>query len=359
MFGLSSTIPEYPVPAAITCPHDHYTGHFYKKSDDVYNHIMSNTIRCMAWGIESQRMLLETANAVEGFEIVLAGAPSKDASSVLAEGLGAERIDDLRAALLRDDWDVAWLTAPGCLDANVRRVIRNIDKPVATSTPPADTVQEIVSEDPAASTAHFLPLMRLGRPYRGAEQILESFGAVNSAHVEMIAGTDGVTSASLLFDAMDLVNGLFGMPDNLFAARAGEGLPPSDASTPLTGHIVVSLRYPNRAAAAVSIAEGGGKWSRRIALLGEGGRLIVSDDGVEWLSSDGEILDAGRGQTTDIPSAGEVAAHHLKRLAQQSEPLDDINQTIATLCLCEAVRLSCLTGQVADPARIAKMLQRV
>jgi len=320
---------------------------------------MSTPVRCLAWGVGTQQSLLKSAHAVDGLEVVLAGSPSGDESRAFAEAVGAERIDDLRAALLRDDWDVAWLIAPGCLDADVRRVIRGLDRPVATSTPPADTVQAIVSEDPTGSNTHFLPLMRFGRPYRGAEQILESFGSVNSAHVEMIAGMDGVTSASLLFDAMDLINGLFGMPDNLFAARAGEGMPPPDASTPLTGHIVVSLRYPNCAAAAVSIAEGGGQWSRRIALLGEGGRLIVSDDGVEWLSAEGEILDAGRGQTTDIPSAGEVAAHHLKRLAQQREPVDEINQTIATLCLCEAVRLSCITGQVEDPGRIAKMLHRV
>ena len=120
----------------------------------------------------------------------------------------------------------------------------------------------------------------------------------------------------------------------------------------------MSLRYPNCSAAAISIAEGGGKWSRRAALLGEGGRLIVSDDGVEWLSSEGEILDAGRGQTTDIPSAGEVAAHHLKRIALQREPVDEVDPTLDTLCLCEAVRLSCVTGQVEDPGRIAKMLQR-
>ena len=320
---------------------------------------MNSPVRCLAWGVESQQSLIRTANAVDGIEVVLAGSPSPDESREFAKAADAERIDDLRAALLRDDWDVAWLIAPGCLDTDIRRVIQGLDKPVATSTPPSDTVQVIASEDPTGSITHFLPLMRFGRPYRGAEQILESFGTVNSAHVEMIAGMDGVTSASLLFDAMDLVNGLFGMPDNLFAARAGEGMPAPDASTPLTGHIVISLRYPKCAAAAVSIAEGGGKWSRRIALLGEGGRLIVSDDGVEWLSAEGEILDAGRGQTTDIPSAGEVAAHHLKRLAQQREPLDEVNQTIATLCLCEAVRLSCITGQVEDPGRIVKMLQRV
>ncbi|MDG2094224.1 MAG: hypothetical protein P8J89_03020 [Phycisphaerales bacterium] len=320
---------------------------------------MSSPVRCLAWGIGSQQTLIKTASTVEGIDVVLAGSPTSDESREFAKAADAEQVDDLRAALLRDDWDVAWLIAPGCLDGDIRRVIRGLDKPVATSTPPADTVQIIASEDPAASNTHFLPLMRLGRPYRGAEQILESFGPVTSAHVEMIAGMDGVTSASLLYDAMDLVNGLFGMPDNLFAARAGEGMPPADATTPLNGHIVVSLRYPNCAAAAVSIAEGGGQWSRRIALLGEGGRLIVSDDGVEWLSADGEILDAGRGQTTDIPTAGEVAAHHLKRLAQQSEPQDEIDKTIATLCLCEAVRLSCITGQVEDPGRIAKMLQRV
>ncbi len=345
--------------AAITCSRHDYTAPHSRTVDGVYNRGMNTPVRCLAWGTALQQSLVKDANAVDGIDVVLAGSPTSDDSRHFAQAAEAERVDDLRAALLSEDWDVAWLMAPGCLDADIRRVIRGLDRPVATSTPPADNVQVIASEDPLESNTHFLPLMRFGRPYRGAEQILESFGAVTSAHVEMIAGMDGVTSASLLFDAMDLVNGLFGMPDNLFAARAGEGMPPTDATTPLTGHIVVSLRYPNCAAAAVSIAEGGGQWSRRIALLGDGGRLIVSDDGVEWLSAEGEILDAGRGQTTDIPSAGEVAAHHLKRLAQHSEPQDEVDQTIPTLCLCEAVRLSCITGQVEDPGRIAKMLQRV
>ncbi|MEE2908091.1 MAG: hypothetical protein VX527_09715 [Planctomycetota bacterium] len=320
---------------------------------------MTDVVRCLAWGTAAQTALVKAAADVEGLDIHLAGSPLPEETLEFATAVGAERIDDLRAALLRGDWDVAWLLAPGCLDADIRRVIREIDRPVATSTPPADTVQDVVVEDNSAAAVRFIPLMRLGRPVRGAEQILESFGTRQSAHVEMIAGSDGVTSASLLFDAMDLVHGLFGMPDNLFAARAGEGAPPRDPKIPLTGHLVVSLRYPNCSAAAISIAEGGGKWSRRVVILGEGGRLIVSDDGVEWLSADGEILDAGRGQTTDIPSAGEVAAHHLKRLAVQREPIDEVSSTLDTLCLCEAVRLSCITGQVEDPGRIAKMLQRV
>jgi len=320
---------------------------------------MSDATRCLIWATGGQADLIRAAGDVEGLSIHLAGCPETEDGRSLAESLGAERIDDLRSALIRDDWDVAWLLAPGCLDEDIRRIIRDITRPVATSTPPADAVQDIFSEDSGSRTARFIPLMRHGRPFRGAEQILESFGTLQSAHVEMIAGTDGVTSASLLFDAMDLIHGLFGMPDNLFAARAGQGMPPRDPKVPLTGHIVVSLRYPNCSAAAVSIAEGGGKWSRRVAILGEGGRLIVSDDGVEWLSSEGEILDAGRGQTTDIPSAGEVAGHHLKRIAMQREPVDEVDSTFETLCLCEAVRLSCVTGQVEDPGRIAKMLQRL
>ena len=320
---------------------------------------MSDATRCLIWATGGQADLIRAAGDVEGLSIHLTGCPEREDGRSLAESLGAERIDDLRSALIRDDWDVAWLLAPGCLDEDIRRTIRDITRPVATSTPPADAVQDIFSEDSGSRTARFIPLMRHGRPFRGAEQILESFGSLQSAHVEMIAGSDGVTSASLLFDAMDLIHGLFGMPDNLFAARAGQGMPPRDPKVPLTGHIVVSLRYPNCSAAAVSIAEGGGKWSRRVAILGEGGRLIVSDDGVEWLSSEGEILDAGRGQTTDIPSAGEVAGHHLKRIAMQREPVDEVDSTFETLCLCEAVRLSCVTGQVEDPGRIAKMLQRL
>jgi hypothetical protein len=277
----------------------------------------------------------------------------------LAKTLSASRVDDLRAALLAQDYDIAWLLTPGCLDADTRKVIHDLDRPVATSTPPAGSVQDMIAEPRNGRLARFVPLMRLGRPFRGAEQALENFGACYSGHVEMIAGCDGVTSASLLYDAMDLVHGLFGMPDNLFAARAGEGPISRTGSTPLDGHIVVSLRYPNRCAAAVSIAEGGGRWSRRVVILGEGGRLIVSDDGVEWLSTEGDVLDAGRGQTTDLPSAGLVAGHHLKRLASDREPVDEIDTCLETLCLCESVRLSCITGQVEDPGHVARMLRHV
>ncbi|MCH2133406.1 MAG: hypothetical protein MK116_06625 [Phycisphaerales bacterium] len=317
----------------------------------------SEKVRCLAWGTLSQLLMMEAAAALDGLEITLAGCPVPDESRELAESLEAERVDDLRAALLRDDWDVAWLTAPGCLDADIRRLIRELDRPVATSTQPADSVQVLVGEPDTPQRARFIPLMRHGRPFRGAEQVLENFGARHSAHIEMIAGCDGVTSSSLLYDAMDLVHGVFGMPDNLFAARAGVTAMTNDG--PIDGHIVVSLRYPDRCAAAVSIAEGGGQWSRRVAILGEGGRLIVSDDGVEWLSADGDVLDAGRGQTTNIPTAGEVAGHHLKRLALNREPIDEIDMSLDALCLCEAVRLSCVTGQVEDPARIARMLRRV
>ncbi|MCH2152644.1 MAG: hypothetical protein MK089_04815 [Phycisphaerales bacterium] len=317
-----------------------------------------NTIRCLVWGVHSQLPLFQAATEVDDFVINLVGGPLPEDTRELSEALDVTPLDDLRTGLLSNEWDVAWLAAPGCLDADLRQLIRGLDRPVATSTPPADSVQNLMSETEEGQRATFIPLMRLGRPFRGAEQVLENFGVKHSGHIEMIAGGDGVTSASLLYDAMDLAFGLFGMPDNLFAARAGEGAVTRDSQIPLNGHLVVSLRYPNRCAAAVSIAEGGGQWSRRIVVLGEGGRLIVSDDGVEWLSSDGDVLDAGRGQTTNLPAAGEVAAHHLKRLAIDREPTDEIDQSLETSCLCEAVRLSCITGQAEDPAHVLRMLRK-
>ena len=101
------------------------------------------------------------------------------------------------------------------------------------------------------------------------------------------------------------------------------------------------------------MSDGGGSWIRRATVLGEGGRIILTDEGVSWSDPEGAAQEAPPSEAH--ATAGALSRWHLLRLVQGMST--EQPGTDAAL-LCEALRLSCITGQVeASGARRAHVQQ--
>lgn len=314
---------------------------------------MSEPARVLIWADRHQESLLERSLDTGLITMHAVGSPDDHAGRDLSDRFSARQATDLRAALAEGDFDIAWIAARDVINHSLRETIRSCSQPVATSTLPTDPVLDLLSEADHGMPARFVPRMRQSPGCISAMQLLEDFGHIECVHVSMTAGQQQTAPWSLLYDAMDMVQALLGIPDEIFAAHAGAHSLQPDVVAGITGHFSVALRFPGQATASIVCSDGGGNWDRRVLVLGSGGRLIIDDHRVEWTMPDGLRSDP---DTTSEPvivhGAGQLAAHHLRRVLEGVEEAEAPETIGRVLALCESARVSCLTGQAEVPTQI-------
>lgn len=315
---------------------------------------MPNPVRVLIWADRHQESLIERSLETGLITLQSIGSPDDHAGRDLADRFSITQATDLRASLAEGDFDIAWITARDVIDHPMREAIRSCRRPVATSTLPIDPVLDLLSEPDHGMPARFVPRMRQSPGCVSAMQLMEDFGRIECVHVSMTAGQQQTAPWSLLYDSMDMVHALLGIPDEIFAAHGGSRSLQPDVLTGITGHFSVALRFPGQAAASIVCSDGGGNWDRRVLVLGSGGRLIIDDHQVEWTLPDGTRSEsADTVEPTASTGAGQLAAHHLRRVLEGVEEAEAPETIGRVLALCESARVSCLTGQAEVPAQIA------
>src|SRR5437762_528101 len=104
---------------------------------------MPSTRRILVWANGDQELLIRSAVESGGLELVAVGSPRADSAAQLAKALGAERFDDLRQAVQRDDLGLIWLAAPDLIEPDIRRLIGQLKVPVICCRPPLASVTEM------------------------------------------------------------------------------------------------------------------------------------------------------------------------------------------------------------------------
>ncbi len=304
------------------------------------------------WADADQTPLLKRAMASNRLEAASIGCSDPKGAVLLADALGLAVSGDLRTVLTAE-CDVIWIAAPRALDADTRSILRQVQKPVATSAPPPGALTELIQEPDGGMPAQFIPLLRGGPTWATVESALENFGGIQCIHVSTTAGDYQTSVNALLLDAVDMVTHLIGEPDEVWASHAGPHPVSADPTAGISGHVAAAMRFGTTQAASVSVSDGGGSWIRRAVLLGEGGRIIVTDSGVSWTDPAGDTNEPP--PTEEGTTAGALAAWHLQRMAE-GRPIP--RTTLAAAVVMETARLSCLTRQVEDPQQVHNMIGR-
>jgi hypothetical protein len=301
---------------------------------------MPPTYRLAVWADPEQETLIEEVVRRGRFDLVTVVSPE------------TESVRDL----VRQDADLVWLADPGAIGSDERRLLREAGVPVISSVPMPGSVAEIADDPREAEVGRFVPLMRRSPGYRAAREVFDQFGRRQSASIVAGSTAGEGTLFARLFDAMDLAESLCGPIKELGTAlwRPVAGVPETLAG--LAGHLTANVRFADNRCAAVAVSDLAGRWFRQVAVLGEGGRLSIDDEGFEWVSPDGRLVDSHREEGRLGP--GDLVAVHARRLLEGADAAAPPPDGARLLAVCEAARLSARTGADEAPRKVLEMMKR-
>ena len=116
------------------------------------------------------------------------------------------------------------------------------------------------------------------------------------------------------------------------------------------------MRFKSNRCACAALSDSAGSWFRGVTVLGEGGCLRISDGGFDWINPAGKTIESHQAHSLHTP--GELVGMQIARMFDAIDSTDAPPDNGDLLSLCEAARLSCLTGQNESPQRLMEMLSR-
>lgn len=327
----------------------------------------------IAWLDPSQAEFVRRIADAAGATIVRAGTPGGDRCGSAAQALGVESSDDLRTDLTDADCDLILIASPGEFglsdraDAEALRAARSRDVRVATLEPmPASAFDlpagwsDLVSGVAPSDCAATVPLIRHSPVFRDAAEVIEQFGSVRTLLVDAFCARGQVSLGTLMFNAFDAAAALLGEPDTVAAAYTGEARGsgvhalPGESLRGLSGDMSAIVRYADGRSACVRVSDGAGGWARSVTLLGDAGRVTITDDALLRLDPDGRIEDDS---VREQVSSEELVADAIKRMLDTALPEARVFDQELALSLCQVALLSARTGQAESPATIRRMVE--
>lgn len=322
---------------------------------------MAELARVIAWIDRDQESLLRDVLSAGELSLAAVGSPEPGAANLLADETGAQRLNDLRMAV-KSDWgdgdssSMLLLGSATPIESDVRRLITESSLRAFTIEPQFGSIAEMSADPLLSGLPTFVPLARRCAGYRAAAEVFTQFGPAQCVNVFFRSGAGHGSLVARLFDAMDVVLDLCGPIETVNAALSGPLQNVPEDLHDLRGHMTVNIRFkPNRCACA-ALSDSAGGWFRGITVLGDGGCIRISEMGFEWIGPDGRMID----QHHEPPqrTAGEHIGLQIRRMLAGKDHTQSPPDCLALMTLCEAARLSCMTGQDERPAKLKEMLAR-
>jgi hypothetical protein len=279
----------------------------------------------VAWIAPEQAKLLKDVVKAGKFKLVAIGTTNQSDLPALGDTIKTETCSDIRTLATTYDDAILWIAEPQAYDVSLCELLRHRSTQTVTTTPLSGSMDTLVDEAGKTPAAKFIPLMRRSASYGEAQDDIEQFGQPISAHCTMTCSSVEGTLWSRLFDAMDFINGLFGPPEVVQAFLHSNKVP--DEPSDLRGHMTVNLQFQHNRVATLLLSDQS-NWKRELQVISEDHSLTFGDGNTEiaQLIADGI---------------------HSKEVTSADAP--------RVLALCEAARLSCLTGASEQPSRVLEM----
>ena len=279
----------------------------------------------VAWIAPSQVKLVK--NVVKAAKVKLAAIGTTDQSDLPALGneLQVQTCSDIRSLATSHDDSILWIAEPQSYDVSLCELLRHRGSQTVTTTPLSGSMDALVDEAGKTPAAKFIPLMRRSASYGQAQDDIEQFGQPISAHCTMTCSSVEGTLWARLFDAMDFIHGLFGPPQVVQAFLHSNRVPeePSD----LRGHMSVNVQFQHNRVATLLLSDQS-TWKRETFMINEDHSLTFGDGEATPAKLIADGIHSCETTSADAPRV---------------------------LALCEAARLSCLTGASEQPSRVLEM----
>jgi hypothetical protein len=282
------------------------------------------------------------------------GAARKSDATALAQTLGATAGDDLRQMLIDMPARFVLIAAATGAGADDIMLALGQSSDVLTIEPPSSHLDSALAwekgQAPPGRLVH-VPMWRLSPSYLAAADPQQAIGKIASMSLTT-AGSEAAGSLfARIYDAMDMVVGLLGLPDTIDAALVGPLAEAPDDLRTLAGHLTAHLRYPE-AGVTLHASDRARQWTRRLDILGKDGQLrmdgrqyrLTTDDTAEG----DEVLD----EATVDPA--ELIARQWRWLIDHRHGPETVDRR-EILAACRTMLLSCRTAQSESPQTLLKM----
>lgn len=319
---------------------------------------MTEPAKIMVWASRAQEELLREVLADESISLLAVGSDESATAADLAATHHAERLEDLRQALHREDADLLWLAGPVDLEPATLKLIGQKSLQIVSSYPQPGSISDLISQPDDVAAIGVLPLMQRSAGFRAAEEIFESFGRAECINVSFRSDPSTGSLFSRLYDAMDVVTRRCGEADTIDAALVSPTGDTPENLGDLTGHMTVNLRFPENRSASITISDRAGRWFRGITVLGPGGCLRIDEGQFEWIGLDGATIDSHT--ETEAPlSVGGIIAAQLRRIVERRDSTEPPADHAKLMAACEAARVSSRTGEWESPRSVMRMFSRL
>lgn len=348
----------------------------------MYHGVMSSTT-AMIWAMPEQVEMLKGVLSLGGIDVIGAGCPVSAQTGAVAQGFGCGVQDDLRTMLSSENPDLVLLAATGSFghmdierDLGALQQAHSRDVAVATLEPiPGEaTVISGTSWTEAIHTGAFsefirvVPMLRRGWVIDELMATLETFGVIRSMNISIVAPAIYGSLGARVFESMDLVRTLVGVPEMIDASFQSGGSAnglhqlPGQSLRDLHGTLTAHMRMGDGRGALVQISDQVGKSGMMMSLLGDDGEIRVWDTGFCRLDTHGLEIDVFELETGALHSADPSAVRLKEQLIQLCAGVGPIRSPVdhaSVLAMGHTVLLSARTGQGETPETIRRLLLEV
>ena len=333
--------------------------------------------KAACWLAPDQADAVARVLAGAGIRAAFAGSPEPSQTGQVARALGCESCDDLRSAMTALEVDLVFIASAGEFghrdvdqDLTALQLAKQRAVPVATIDPiPAAAMElggtrwiEALHNGSLAELVRVVPRTRRTPALDELHAALETFGVVRTCSVRMFGPSALGSLGARLFDAMDLVRTLMGVPETLDACTVspakGRALHqvPGESLRGLGGDMTVHLRFADGRAAAVHLSDQAAETHFDLSLLGAEGSIRVCPERLVWRHPGGETDETPIG--SEPGDAGEAAI--ITQLANLCAGVGPSHAPIdypAVLSMAHAALLSCRTSQGEAPDTIRRLMK--
>lgn len=318
---------------------------------------MAETHQILAWADADQEALIRDVSLNPSVDVVAVGSDNADSSARLSTNLGLERIEDIRRASQHKQAKLLWIASPTYIEPALAKAIREHGWRCVSCQPFPASLTDLPESPEDAAVIRFTPPMRRSTGFRAAMDMIEDFGQARCVNVTMRSGQGQGGLFARLFDAVDVVESLCGVPEVIDAALVSQMPGVAENLADVHGHMTINMRFPENRCACVAVSDRAGTWFRGVTVLSDRGCLRISDDGFEWISETGEIVDSHDAGEPSTP--GSLISNQIVRILEHLDDTDTPPDAMKLLAICEAARLSCRTGEGETPRKVMKMLRHV
>jgi len=336
----------------------------------------------MIWARPEQTGPIRRAVERAGVSIVGAGCPDPTRGSEVAAALGCDHIDDLRRMLSAESPDLVLLADPGGFgdrdletDLVALQQAHSRETAVATLEPiPAEATvvsgtswSDSLQSGALSQFVQQVPLLRHTRVIEELAASLETFGRIRSMSCSLMSPAILGSLGARLFDTMDLVRTLVGVPETIDASyaaassRAGLHELPGQSLRGLHGILTIHARMPDGRGAIVQVSDQAGRSTLAMNLVGAEGNIELTDRGFTRYDADGAEIDAcviERDAGTD-PTEARLSEQLIQLCSGVASTTRAPVDHASVLAMGHTTLLSARTGQGETPETIRRLLMEV